>query len=172
MCGVGVQARVSERTDVNFSCCVADNWLSVIDVRHIRYRAALREAVNPIHVYFPSTQPIGIVFDGGDAFDPVKNQFTSVLIGDFEEDSPAPSKGLRIGDVLIAVNEKCMEGSSLHEVRRFGWFSGRQAGRHVLACVRACVCPSCVRACVRGFVRSLAHSLVRLGIGWLAGMWS
>lgn len=124
-----------------------------------RYRAALAEAVNPVHVYFPSSEPVGIIFEGGDTFDKKTNQFTrlvvacrglllccctalsscrcvvrcvvvanvcvcacvrlwcSVLIGDFEESSPAPSKGLRVGDVLIAVNERSVEGSSLNEVR-------------------------------------------------------
>jgi len=86
-----------------------------------KYRAALDKAIHPIHVYVPSTESIGIIFEGGDSFDHNKKKFTSVLIGDFEEDSTAPSKGLRVGDVLIAVNEKAVEGASLNEILTGIW---------------------------------------------------
>ena len=80
-----------------------------------KYQATLRDAVQPLHVYFPSSETIGITFQGGDTFDEANNQFTAVRIGDFEPDSQAPAKNLRAGDILIAVNEVSVEGSSLHE---------------------------------------------------------
>jgi hypothetical protein len=81
-----------------------------------RYRMLVDAALNPLHVYFPSGQPHGIQFEGGDTFDAQQQGFTSVLISDFEEDSPAPDKGLRIGDVLLGVNRRGVAGCSLNDV--------------------------------------------------------